>query len=159
MKTSSLEKGNSYWKKLMKLLKRKACRWLLLTKISNGLIDYRYRQRQKEFNFAHVKFYERACKTESQGIKWLIWTRETFGLVTCLVLILWNFIEADIWVILYKIDLFKVFLRIVSFVDLFIFIAFYIVILDSLIATWRQASTEKILITVLKEISLSDRLN
>ena len=143
----------------MKLLKRKACRWLLLTKISNGLIDYRYRQRQKEFNFAYVKFYERACKTESQGIKWLIWTRETFGLVTCLVLILCNFIEADIWVILYKIDLFKVFLRIVSFVDLFIFIAFCIVILDSLIATWRQASTEKILITVLKEISLSDRLN
>ena len=46
--------------------------------------------------------------------------------------------------------------RVISLIEFFILTAMCMYILDSLIVTWRQASTEKILITILEKISLPD---
>ena len=48
MKTQSLVKESSYCSKLIKLLKREACCWPLLKKISNVLMNYPCRQRQRK---------------------------------------------------------------------------------------------------------------
>ena len=45
--------------------KRKACCLPLLKKVSNFLMNYPYKQRQRKT----FKFFERPCKTETQGIK------------------------------------------------------------------------------------------
>ena len=68
----------------------------------------------------------------------------------------WSFIEVDVWFVLYKVALFKILFRVISLIEFFMLIAIYMYILDSLIVSRRQASTEKALITIFEKISLSD---
>ena len=123
-------------------------------------------EEEKDFYFAYVRFFEKSSKTVMQGIKWLIWKREKFETqVTSRVVtyLYWHYYHEVLlnWYLsfLYKVDLFKFLFKVVSLIDFFVFISICMYILESLIVTWRQASAEKTLLKVLKEISLSDLLN
>ena len=67
-------------------------------------------------------------------------------------LLLGSFVEVDVWVVLYKVDLFKILFKVVSLIEFFILIAICMYIFDTLIVTWRQASTDKTLITILEKV-------
>ena len=70
-----------------------------------------------------------------------------------LMLLLGSFVvEVDVWVVLYKVDLFKILFKVVSLIEFFILIAICMYIFDTLIVTWRQASTDKTLITILEKV-------